>query len=952
MFMKRYFYILLTVVSALAWSCREEIDDTPDYKDAGMLEVSFVYEETTAESIVLTPAFQTVEVDALLNIEGIKWKVVSNRPWCIVDDEIIHEGSGKFEITVVANDGYEDRQPATVSLCAGEYKAELSVSQSGNVFIVEQVLGLAMQKSGSTEVTVKVAKGTEWQPKPDSEWITVTSEEVSTSGDETEYKMTVNWESNTSVSRLGTVGLYRASDEHPAVKYALWQFGAGQEYDFEADGNIRLASKPSAEMPLEIRTPSQHIESLNCPDWVQLEKVENDDNTTSWFLFFDPNPADYNGYRETLLTYTTLNDTGEKTLPAIYQESYHVGGLMTAKGFALFAEKFNAGGADAVADWVKDGVVNVLSMVDMSQSEDVWVPIGTEERPFNLKFNGNGKTISGFSASAPLFGVCNGAEISDLIIDDQSKISVAKDFNADVYVAALAGKIINTNITGCKSQADVTFSGRANSSSSKIYLSSLVAYAGEGAVISSSHSEGTLTVAEERQSVDGEVYIGGLASYLEGIVDGCTSTGKISDKSVAKLHYVGGLVGMLNSDMELNFTSEKPEDSKPVISCDIDINGLQKDGALYVGGIIGAAKKSLTLTSPQWNGTISLDMSAGATSTNEVCIGGVLGFAEAAQTILGEAATSGSISLNVTRNQTVWNVSTAIGGVVGCACAGCAMSGAVNNVSIGWNNYSGASRDEAVSIGGVVGRVNKGATVISGCTNNGQVYNYHQHPSKWNSGKLLCSRTGGIIGTYGFVRKASSRSDMDFTAFTESDAITITDCHTTRDVKVLTGRGLAGGIAGYLYNATVKDCSYTGNSSKTDSYWNCNVGGIAGAVEKTLISDCTVTASISGGAQGDCELRLGGIAAYLYSGSSISGCRYYGFISQAAGKNVTSYLGGIVGEAQMDCSVTGCWYGGSIQNKPDDVWVTIDITRDNYADYIIGNQADIAKDDCYYWTGE
>ena len=78
MFMKRYFYILLTVISALAWSCREEIDDTPDYKDAGMLEVSFVYEETTAESIVLTPAFQTVEVDALLNIEGIKWKVVSN----------------------------------------------------------------------------------------------------------------------------------------------------------------------------------------------------------------------------------------------------------------------------------------------------------------------------------------------------------------------------------------------------------------------------------------------------------------------------------------------------------------------------------------------------------------------------------------------------------------------------------------------------------------------------------------------------------------------------------------------------------------------------------------------------------------------------------------------------------------------------------------------------------
>ena len=138
--MKRFIYILLFVMtSAFVSSCVNEVVEAPVYKDAGMLEVSFVYNQATAKSISLTPAFQTIEVEANLNIEGIKWNVVSDQPWCIVESDIIHEGSGIFTITVVANEGYDDREPAVVSLCAGEYKANLRVTQIGNVFIMDQI---------------------------------------------------------------------------------------------------------------------------------------------------------------------------------------------------------------------------------------------------------------------------------------------------------------------------------------------------------------------------------------------------------------------------------------------------------------------------------------------------------------------------------------------------------------------------------------------------------------------------------------------------------------------------------------------------------------------------------------------------------------------------------------------------------------------------------------------
>ncbi len=1048
--MKRYIYILFAITSFLSLGCENEVMDEPSYKDAGMLEVSFVFNQAPTKSISLTPAYQTVEVEAILNLDKVKWTVVSDKPWCIVDQNIIREGSGTFEVTVAANEGYDDREPATVSLCAGRYKANLRVTQIGNVFIMDQVFGLGMKKSGKSEVTVKVAEGTQWTTQyPD--WMSVDKEVITTANGETVYNMTVQWGENPSASRLGLVELYKDGEDASSARYAVWQFGSGDEYDFDAqDGSIRLYSKPSPGIPLEIRTPSSHIEELIYPkDWITMEKVENDDNTTSWLLFFGQNPSDCNKYRETHLSYTTLGKSEAMPLPVIYQNFYHISGLISAEGFALFAEKFNAG--ENVNDWIaEDGYVHILSAVDMSLSEVTWIPVGTEEHPFNLKFKADpNSTISGFKASAPLFGVCDGAEIENVIFDNTCEISLSDDFNTDLYLSILAGKLDDSTVKNCTSSATVKVEKQSVNNSEKVYAGGLIAYVGQGSVITGSRFDGELNIAVKRSASNGDVYIGGITGYTEGIVEDCENAGKVADASMSKYHYVGGITGSSTAESTLDkcinsgivyhastrnmggvdgmnntvsvggligknngalkssvnkgtaeihtnanniylggitgsldagsvekcycssadisyagpLDMENHEDnlsryvrvgglvgmlnvaleldcSEMLMDCDITSASIENNGSLIVGGVVGYATKDLKLSFPKWNGSINFNMSNGSTSANEVCIGGVVGKANMAGSTVTGAQTSGTIQVNAVRD-TYWKIPTSIGGIVGCAGNGCVLSKSTNNASLLWDATCKTSNGSGtVSTGGIVGRIDKGLATISECTNNGAVHNIYLQNDKWESGKLAASRTGGIIGTYGYV-KSGKTYNMDFSAFepSASNCITITDCHTTSEV--LSFRGLIGGIAGYLYNADVRDCSYTGNSSNKRS--NCNLGGIAGAVENTNISNCKVKASLYGKNEGSCECKVGGIVAYLWTNSSISGCKYFGHITTGDKGSAVAYFGGVVAEAQDGCSVEECSFGGSITGT--------DITKENYTEYIVGNKG-VTPSDCSYWDGK
>ena len=1034
--MKRYIYILCAMASFLLWSCENEEMHTPTYKDAGQLEVSFVYNEALAKSITLTPASQTVEVEVKLNHDDVKWNVTSDQSWCIVDDDVIHEGSGSFELTVIPNETYNDREPAEVVFHAGEYEAKLRVTQIGNIFKMDQVFGLGMKNSGSVDISVKTSEGVVWTTKqPD--WVTVAPPVViSTENGETEYKMTVQWSENNSESRLGTVELYRDGEDVSSAKYALWQFGDGKGYDFDTpDGSIRLVSKPSAEVPLEIKTPVNHIEALQYPEeWIQLEKVENDDNTTSWLLYFGQNPSDCNDYRETVVTYTTLGVSEARTLAPILQDFYPVGGLISAKGFALFSETFNAG--EDVSNWVKDGVVNVLSSVDMSDLDRNWVPIGTEEHPFNLKFNGDSRIISGLTSSSPLFGVCDGAEIYDVIIDNTSKVTLTQDYNSAVYVAALAEKLTNSSsIKDCSSSAAITIDARPAGNGIKIYAGGLAGYVDASSTISGSRNEGLVRVTAKASAVNTDIYVGGIAAHVEGTVSECENTGDVTDESVAKYHYVGGITGNLSASgvLDQNVSSgliknvstrkvdgvevtaelfmggvvgfshgtlknqtnsgtvEAWSDSKTItlggvvgrvangaiekcttisgtvsyngpinttdtpgkgryvyiggvmgvlaveyelnytgltVSCDLNSIDIEDNkGQQCVGGVIGFLQKKLDLVSPSWAGNIKYTITGGNPGCN-TCVGGIIGWSEVAGLSITGATTTGTIQMSTSlANNKYWYQGTlSIGGQVGKANNGLSISESTNNVTFGWTSASQTSNNGLVSTGGIVGRIDQGLAFISKCTNNGALANLHKNDNAWTAGKLSANRTGGIIGTYGGVADLSTLDES-------TSNITISECTNTADLQCY--RGLAGGIAGCLYNAAVENCSFTGKVVGASSAWDCGMGGIAGAVEYSTVSNCRVLSSFSGVS----VATAGGIVANLASASSISDSRYFGHISVGAAGRVAS----IVGLANEGCSVSGCLLGGSVLNE--------NVTQTNFANYIVGNNS-INTSDCNYWDGK
>ena len=918
--MKRYIYILLSITLCLVCSCAIDKNDDLPYKDAGILEVSFAdMRGSVINNISLSPVRQKINVNVMLNIEDVKWVVESDSkaPWCTVDDTI-HEGSDTFEITVDAWDGYDQRS-AKVSLSAGEYCAVLEVSQNGNVFVLDRNFGLAPNTKGSAKFILNVKSGVEWEPKCD-EWLHFTKELISESDENEVYEITLQWDENTSDSRLGGVKFYRGDEENYTAQYAVWQFGSSDEYGFE-DGTLLIPAHSSQDKPLVIKTPKASIGEiceLIVPQWANCVKNENvDEGNVSWSLTFNENPSDCYQTRDFQLAYVTEGTTDKESLAEIHQEYYVAKSILSPKGLALFAEKFNEGGEAAVGDWMnEEGIVEIKNDIDMSEFASEWISIGAKDNEFNLNLDGCKSVISGFSTNVPLLGECDGAVISNVVFDNTCKVIYEGELSDDLYLASLAAKAINTTITGCESAAEIRVVPASAVSSANLYIGGLVGSLGENSSIRESVvTTGSLNVAEIRATSSAEVCIGGVAGVLDG-------------------------------EFEMS-ASAAP------ITCDLTISGFANGGKLMVGGVAGFSGKASKFTSAKWDGVLEFQMPYSASNKNidkgEVCIGGILGASgeDAVAELIG-AETSGTILINASKNNKVyWKTPTSIGGVVGCAFDGCNITNSTNNATLDWQNSSNKAKAGGfVSSGGIVGRINKGLARISGCTNNNAVKNIHTHYAMWSPGKLSATRTGGIIGTYGYAVKAGSDYEMDYDALPyDSNNITISDCHVHS--LVIAQRGLVGGIAGYLYNATVTNCEFKGGVTK--ERFNCTVGGIAGAVERTSIEDSEVVAPLYGVSviADACDFKAGGIAACLFTESRISNCKYSGQITTGANKTDKDFYGGIVGEAQAGCKVEYCSYRGSLPSATDfNTQITID--AENYSDHIIGNNA-ITAENCTYW---
>ena len=134
---------------------------------------------------------------------------------------------------------------------------------------------------------------------------------------------------------------------------------------------------------------------------------------------------------------------------------------------------------------------------------DTFSAIGSKEAPFKGTFDGNGKTLSGFSVSADsagLFGYTEGAVITDL--------TVKGEFNAESYAGAIAAYAVDTVIEKCTSAASIYCD--------EDYAGGIVGYIASGKITD-------CTVAPDKIVSSYNKYCGGIAGYSGAEIKSCTN---------------------------------------------------------------------------------------------------------------------------------------------------------------------------------------------------------------------------------------------------------------------------------------------------------------------------------------------------------------------------------------------------------------------------------------------
>lgn len=572
----------------------------------------------------------------------------------------------------------------------------------------------------------------------------------------------------------------------------------------------------------------------------------------------------------------------------------------------------------------------------------------------------------------PLVGYCSDGKITNCSSSATVTLSQCNSLanNNDLYVGGLVGRNRAAEIIGCTSStsivADATYVVDAASKSNlyiggftgycsnpngvlencsntgnisvastalNIYVGGICAKASAGTITGCSNS-GAITAATARATGDPckFIYLGGLFSVVDTGEDaslkvtGCTNSGDITSNSNVKQLIVGGIaaqLGTANAIFSGNTTSGNITTTKALrnLYCgglfgritaaqalalngepctgNINIGATESNAStyLYCGGLIGQTTKNITIGGDvTCKSNITYDISAAANIAAESFFGGIIGCAYGAPINISGMKASGVITIQSPSNKAMQHKLSGFGGIIGGATKGAKISDCPSSVYVKMTDKTSKTNGCAVHFGGIAGRLYGGNVEIKHCTNSGHQQNNHYNNNIW-SNNFSGNVTGGIVGSIGY--SAGN---------TDSYSAIIDDCHNTGSVYAL--RGAAGGIAGYLSNATVTNCSSTEDITRS-----APGGGIAGVVSNCKVSSCYVKSNITSADGGSACADAGGIIGEAVS-SSVDGCRYYGTIiensQEITGKRV---FGGIIGKADAASSAgvtTTCGFGGTI----------------------------------------
>ena len=345
-------------------------------------------------------------------------------------------------------------------------------------------------------------------------------------------------------------------------------------------------------------------------------------------------------------------------------------------------------------------------------------------------------------------------------------------------------------------------------------------YSFKGSFDGNGHVIKNVTIDNEAKGYQGLFGHTGQDAVIKNVgVENCSVTGN---------SYVGGLIGTAAY-------------SSTVSNC---YSTGTVSGNSYVGGLIGYVTSDSSDPT-----TVSNCYSAGTVSGNSY-IGGLIGEASSQYTSVsnchatGDITGSGYVGGLIGKASTVSNCY-ATGAVIGNSDVG-GLIGMASSVS---NCYATGTVSGNSAVGGLIGQFyNSSSTIaalISNCYSTGDVT---------GSG----DRVGGLVGYYrliysttylisncyatGIVRGGDYIGGLVGSASGSAGNLSINNCYSTGDI---TGSGYVGGLTGYLAppsnsTTTVSNCYTTGTVSG-----NSRVGGLVGMAVSSSFSNCATVQSDS-----------------------------------------------------------------------------------------------------------
>lgn len=497
----------------------------------------------------------------------------------------------------------------------------------------------------------------------------------------------------------------------------------------------------------------------------------------------------------------------------------------------------------------------------------------------------------------------------------------------NIYVGGICAQTSAGTIKGCNNSGAITVStGRTSGDPCKfIYLGGLFS------VVDASGDEQYLKVIECSNSGDitsnsnvKQLIAGGIAAQLstnKAEFTNTTNAGNITTTAALRNLFCGGLFGRISATQTLNLSGEP-------FTGTINIGTTESNNSaqLYCGGLIGQTTENITIGGDvTCKSNITYDISTAANIAAESFFGGIIGCAYGAPINISGMKASGVIAIQSPSKKAMQHKLSGFGGIIGGATKGAKISDCSSSVYVKMTDQTSKTNGCAVHLGGIAGRLYGGNVEIKHCTNSGRQQNNHYNNNIW-SNNYSGNVTGGIVGSIGY-----SAGNTEYSAI-------IDDCHNTGSVYAY--RGAAGGIAGYLSNATITNCSSTEDITRS-----APGGGIAGVVSNCKVSSCYVKSNITSADGGSACADAGGIIGEAVS-SSVDGCRYYGTIIENSqtitGKRV---FGGIIGKADAASSAgvtTACGFGGKINGTT--------VTETNLSTCAIGSTTG-TRGNFYLWNG-